>query len=233
MSFPKTPAGVNRWSARLGQRRVGCVRRSICARAGAPQSVQADEGQLQAESWRGWMRSTVGCHTRCLSGRRATAGWHRHAQPRPSSLRAGAVRRCTALPGGRRATILQHQHTQPRPSSHPRWRRAALLQHKLLERAAGRGSTIPTHSTTRILPPHWRRAAPGQRSGFAGPLEWAAGWWPPAATAAQRRLQPVVLNSVPPGRTRDQLATPILPPRWRRAVLWTPLLRHSHPGEPS
>ncbi len=31
-----------------------------------------------------------------------------------------------------------------------------------------------------------------------------------ATTAAQRRLQPVVLNSSPPGRTRDKLTTAIL-----------------------
>ena len=33
-----------------------------------------------------------------------------------------------------------------------------------------------------------------------------AEWWPPAAMAAKGRLQPVVLNSAPPGRTRDGLA---------------------------
>ena len=55
-------------------------------------------------------------------------------------------------------------------------------------------------------------------------LERVATWQPIVATVAQRRLQPVVLNSAHPGTVR--LATPILSPRWRRAALW-PLLRHT------
>ena len=50
-------------------------------------------------------------------------------------------------------------------------------------------------------------------------LERASGWRPSIAMAAKGRLQPVVLNSAPPGRTGDQLTAPILPPRWRRAPL--------------
>ena len=82
---------------------------------------------------------------RCLSGRRdggQPSRWpprdafsrlcciqhHRagYAQPRPSSLRAGAVRRCGRCLGGRRNGARQHRRAQPRPSSPPRWHRAPL-----------------------------------------------------------------------------------------------------------
>ena len=108
--------------------------------------------------------------------------------PRPSSLRAGAVRRCGSHCSGFAA---------------------------LLERAAGRCAVAATRSAAPILRAGavrlvGTRCLSGRRDGGH-------------AIAANGRLQPVVLNSAKPGRTRDELAAPILPPRWRRAPLWSEL----------
>ena len=83
------------------------------------------------EFWRSLLDDSA-LNTRCLSGSRATAPQHRHAQPRPSSLRAGAVRRCPRRGLPERAAgwlipdaLLSCLTTIGMPARHLRPRRAA------------------------------------------------------------------------------------------------------------
>ena len=126
---------------------------------------------------------------------------HRQAQPRPSSLRAGAVHRCGLRRlSGRRAIAPQHRHAQPRPPSAPCWRRAPLWMLLLRHKGCLSG----------------RRAFVTGSHATAFPLQ--------TSSCRQGTPSPLVLNPEQPGRTRS--ATPILPPRWRRATLGMLLRPH-------
>ena len=119
----------------------------------------------------------------CLSRRPAMAPQDCHAQPRPSSLRAGAVRRrpgvrtpATRCLSGRRGGLKALHQPVVQDSAPPgRTRDRPDLSSALAPCDAGSGSRAaragggpllhsPTRSAAPILPPRWRRAALGQCS---------------------------------------------------------------------